>query len=85
MAHSSSNFGNGLQVMVGMGKEYGITSNSDMPQPFTPRKQSYGASGEQSLISQSRGRATNSLWRRDWAKISLSWIERKGDYSKRAK
>ena len=35
MARYSSNFGNKLQMMVGIGKEYGFTSNFDMPRPFT--------------------------------------------------
>ena len=38
MAHHSSNFENKLQMMVGIGKEYGFTSNFDMPWPFIPRK-----------------------------------------------
>ena len=38
MAHYSANFGNKLQMMVGIGKECGVTSNFDMPRSFTPRK-----------------------------------------------
>ena len=38
MAPHSSNFGNKLQIMVGVGKEYGFTSNFDMPRSFTPHK-----------------------------------------------
>ena len=35
MARYSSNFGSKLQMMVGTGKEYGFTSNLDMPRSFT--------------------------------------------------
>ena len=38
MARYSSNFGNNLQMMVSVGKEYGFTSNFDMLRSFTPRK-----------------------------------------------
>ena len=38
MARYSSNFGNRLQMMVGIGKKYGFTSNFDMPRSFTQRK-----------------------------------------------
>ena len=38
MARYSSNFGNKLQMMAGIGKEYGFTSNFGMPRPLTPRK-----------------------------------------------
>ena len=38
MACVSSNFGNTLPMMVGIGKEYGFTSNFDMPRPFTPHE-----------------------------------------------
>ena len=38
MALYSPNFGNKLQMIVGMGKECGFTSNFDMPRSFTPRK-----------------------------------------------
>ena len=38
MAPYSSNFGNKLQMMVGLGKECGFTSNFDMPKSFNPRK-----------------------------------------------
>ena len=34
----SSNFGYELQMMVGIGKEYGFTLNFDMPWLFTSRK-----------------------------------------------
>ena len=34
----SSNFGDKLQMMVGIGKEYGSTLNFDMPRLFTVRK-----------------------------------------------
>ena len=34
----SSNFGNELQMMVTIGKEYGFTSNFDILWPFTRRK-----------------------------------------------
>ena len=36
MARYSSNFGNELQVVVEIRKEYGFTSNLYMPRPFTP-------------------------------------------------
>ena len=78
MACYSSNFGNKLQMMVGIGKEYHFTLNFDMPRPFAREKRSYGAKwrtanqiAEQPLVSQSRGRATNSLWGRDCA--LLGW------------
>ena len=35
MACYSPNFGNDLQMMVAIGKEYSFTSNFDMPRPFT--------------------------------------------------
>ena len=38
MARYSSNFRNKLQMMVGIGKECGFTSNFDMPRSFTTRK-----------------------------------------------
>ena len=38
MARKSSNFGNKLQMMVGIGKEYGFTLNFDMLRSFTSRK-----------------------------------------------
>ena len=38
MARYSSNFGNKLQIMVGIGKEYGFTSNFVMPRSFTTCK-----------------------------------------------
>ena len=38
MAWYSSNIGNKLQMMVGIGKEYSFTSDFDMPRPFTPLK-----------------------------------------------
>ena len=38
MARYSSNFGNKLQMMVGISKEYGFTSNFDISRPFTPRR-----------------------------------------------
>ena len=38
MARYSSNFGNKLQMMVGIGKECGFTSNFNMPRSFTLRK-----------------------------------------------
>ena len=38
MARYSSNFGNELQIMVGIGKEYGFKLNFDMPRSFTQRK-----------------------------------------------
>ena len=38
MARYSSNFGNKLQMMVGIGKECGFTSNFDMPRSFSPCK-----------------------------------------------
>ena len=38
MASYSSNFGNMLQMMVGIAKEYGFTPNFDMPRSFTPRR-----------------------------------------------
>ena len=38
MACYSSNFGNKLQMMVGMGKEYNFTLNFDMPRPFATRE-----------------------------------------------
>ena len=38
MARYSSNFGNKLQIMVGIGKEYGFKPNFDMPRSFTKRK-----------------------------------------------
>ena len=38
MARYSSNFGNKLQIMVGIGKECGFTSNFDMSKSFTQRK-----------------------------------------------
>ena len=38
MARYSSNFGNKLQMIVGIGKECCFTSNFDMPRSFTPRK-----------------------------------------------
>ena len=34
----SSNFGNKLQIMVGIGKDYGFQLNFDMPKSFTQRK-----------------------------------------------
>ena len=37
-AFYSSNFGNKLQMMVEIGKEYRFTLNFDMPWPFTQRK-----------------------------------------------
>ena len=41
MACNSSNFGNRLQMMVGIGKEYGFTLNFDIPRLFTLRKTEY--------------------------------------------
>ena len=41
MACYSLNFGNKLQMMVGIGKEYGFTLNFDMPRLFTQRKTKY--------------------------------------------
>ena len=38
MARYSSNFGNKLQMMSGIDKECGFTSNFDMPRSLTPRK-----------------------------------------------
>ena len=38
VARYSANFGNKLQMVVGIGKECGFTSNFDMPRSFTPRK-----------------------------------------------
>ena len=38
MASYFSNFGSKLQMMVEIAKEYGFTSNFDMPRLFTPRK-----------------------------------------------
>ena len=38
MARYSSNFRNELQMMVGVGKKCGYTSNFDMPRSITPRK-----------------------------------------------
>ena len=38
MARYSSNFGNKLQIMVGIGKEYGFKMNFDMPRSFTQRE-----------------------------------------------
>ena len=38
MARYSSNFGNKLQIMVGIGKENGFKLNFDMPRSFTQRK-----------------------------------------------
>ena len=38
MARKSSNFGNELQIMVGIGKECGFKPNFDMPRSFTQRK-----------------------------------------------
>ena len=38
MARYSSTFGNKLQIMVGISKEYGFTLNFDMPRPFNPCK-----------------------------------------------
>ena len=38
MARYSSNFGNKLQIMVGVGKECSFTSNFDMPKSFSPYK-----------------------------------------------
>ena len=41
MARYSSNFGKNLEMMemmVEMGKGYRLTSNFDMPRPFSPRK-----------------------------------------------
>ena len=71
MARYSSNFRNKLQKIVELGKEYGFTSNFDMPRPFTSSKLSYRAKwrtanqiAERSLVSRSRGRVTNSLWGR---------------------
>ena len=34
MARYSSNFGNKLQIMVGIGKEYGFKLNFDLPRSF---------------------------------------------------
>ena len=38
MARYSSNVGNKLQMMINIGKVCGITSNFDIPKPFTTRK-----------------------------------------------
>ena len=38
MARYSSDFRNKLQVMVGIGKDCGFTSNFNMPRSFTLRK-----------------------------------------------
>ena len=38
MARYTSNFGNKLQMMVRIAKEYGFASNFDILRPFTPRK-----------------------------------------------
>ena len=38
MVRYSLNFGNKLQMMVGIGKECGFTLNFDMPRSFAPRK-----------------------------------------------
>ena len=38
MARYSSNFRNKLQMVVGIGKECGFTSNFDMPRSFTQHK-----------------------------------------------
>ena len=46
MARYSSNFGNKLQLMVGIGKEYGFMSNFKMPWPFAPRKTELPRNGE---------------------------------------
>ena len=69
MACYSSNFGNKLQMMVGIGKEYHFTLNFTCRSRLPREKQSYGAKwrtanqiAEQPLVSQSRRRATNSLW-----------------------
>ena len=43
MACYSLNFGKGLQMMVGIGKEYGFTLNFDMLQLFPCAKRSIGA------------------------------------------
>ena len=62
--------------MVVIGKECGFTSNFDMLRSFTPRKKGVTAENdeqpikanqiaERPLVSQSRDRATNSLWRGD--------------------
>ena len=72
MACYSSNFENKLQTMVGIGKEYSFTLNFDMPRPFATRETKLRCKMANSqsdcrtpLVSQSRGRATNSLWERD--------------------
>ena len=41
MACYSSNFGNKLQMKVGIGKEYGFTLNFHMPRLFTVPKTEY--------------------------------------------
>ena len=67
MARYSSNVGNKLQMMINVGKVCGFTSNFDTPKPFTTRKTVRGSlRAEFPRRSQIRGRATNSLWRRDW-------------------
>ena len=38
MACYFSNFGNKLQMMAGIGKEYHFTLNFDMPRPFATRE-----------------------------------------------
>ena len=38
VAYYSSNFGNKLRMMIGIGKECGFTSNFGMQRSFTPRK-----------------------------------------------
>ena len=38
MVRYSPKFGNKLQIMVEIGKEYGFTSNFEMPLPFTARE-----------------------------------------------
>ena len=74
MARYFSNFGNKLQIMLEIGKECGFTSNLDMPRSFTPCKSELRpkmansqADCRTASLSQSRGRATISLWGREWA------------------
>ena len=50
MARYSSNFGNKLQLMVGIGKKCSFTSSFNMPQPFTPKQNGVTAqNGEQPI------------------------------------
>ena len=79
MACYSSNFGFRFQMMAGISKKYGFTLSFDIPRLFTPRKKELPrkmANGKSDcrrpLISQCRGRATNSLQGRDWRLVALS-------------